>query len=94
MAASDVALSDLAIDITEPGYGIGFVRDLPISDCDWSIMVSREGRTWKVWTDDHGSAEGSTLAVAVKRWAVQYGIQHGTAAGEYEYNGKPLAIEW
>jgi hypothetical protein len=85
----------ITLDITEPGRGIGWVRSAPESE-DWSIYASRtdEGRTWQVWSDDHGSSTASTLTVAVKRWARAYGIEHGAAIGEYEHTGAPLRITW
>jgi hypothetical protein len=85
----------LVLDITDPGRGIGWVRSAAAEE-DWSVYVSRadDGRTWQVWSDEHGAATGSTLAIAVKRWAVAYGISHGAAIGEYEHTGAPLRITW
>jgi len=87
-------MADLVIDITEPGYGIGYVNSDVAEYLDWSIYVNKDGATWVVWTDDHGHAAGSTLDIAIKRWAKQAGIMHGTADVDYEYRGKRYTLTW
>jgi len=82
------------LDITEPGRAIGYLLLTdPAPEDDWSIYGTREGRTWTVWTDSHGSATGSTLEVAAKRWARQYGLPHGTATLGND-NGGERRISW
>lgn len=58
-----------------------------------AITAVRQGRTWTVGTPD-AAASGSTLAVAVKRWARGYGIARGSAAITNDRTGRTATAAW
>ncbi|MFB7420755.1 hypothetical protein ACFC1L_39930 [Streptomyces sp. NPDC056210] len=84
-------MATIKLDIVEPGKALGFLTE---DAGDWSIYGTKEGNAWHLWTDDHGEARGSTLDVAVKRWAIQYGIAHGTAELDNEKSGRKWSVQW
>lgn len=97
-AAEEAKTSEpvITIDITDTGSALGYVRGLP-EDEDWSIFGNKDVFTghWAVWSDAHGSATGSSLEVALKRWARDlYGIAHGRATGENELTNRKIDVSW
>lgn len=66
----------LVVDIVEPGKATGFVS----GPDDFPISATREGVTWYIFggISDEYRAQGSTLAIAVRRLAREIGLT-GTA---------------
>lgn len=87
---------EFCLDVTEPGRAIGYMFTYDPADPadDWSIFGTRENGVWNVWTDNHGSATGHTLAAAAKRWARHHGLEHGTARLGSDVDGSEKIIEW
>jgi hypothetical protein len=77
----------IILDIVEPGRGVGWVTD------GVDIRATRDGRTWRIYggTSDEYHAEGSTVDVALRRFAETVGVT-GTAEICMEYQGNTRRV--
>lgn len=79
------------------GRGYVYRTDAPDAEA-LVIYAERRGRRWTVGTDWKGDAlegaSGSTLAVAIKRWARGHGIAKGSATIAHSITGRTRTAAW
>jgi hypothetical protein len=75
----------IVLDLTAPGRGHGYVTGGVDGGVD--ILLSVQGSTWRIFggAADQYSAEGSSLAIVLRRFAMVVGV-HGTADVVREYS--------